>query len=53
MPIYDFKCRKCGKLEERITHFDEQITACSCGGTADRQFHCSYGINMGVGAYGY
>lgn len=53
MPLYDFKCRKCGNIEERVARFDEEIVACRCGGTAERQFHSNYGINMGVGAYGY
>jgi putative FmdB family regulatory protein len=53
MPLYDYKCRKCRELKERIARFDENVIICECGGEADRQIHGKFGIGMGVGAYGY
>lgn len=53
MPLYDYACQRCGRIEERIAGFDEQIIPCPCGCTMTRQFHGNFGINMGVGAYGY
>ena len=53
MPLYDYKCAGCGTVEERIARADEQVIVCQCGCTMTRQFHGRYGINMGVGAYGY
>jgi len=54
MPLYDMKCQKCGKEEERIARIDEDSLPCtSCGGNAKRQLHGRFGISMGVGAYGY
>jgi putative FmdB family regulatory protein len=53
MPLFDYLCERCKITEERIAKVDEHIVTCSCGGTMARQFHGRYGINMGVGAYGY
>ena len=56
MPLYDYRCDKCKRVEERIQRSDEMTVLCSdrnCGGTMTREFHGRYGINMGVGAYGY
>lgn len=56
MPIYDYQCDKCGRTEERIKRVDETSYQCPdncCTGTMMRQIHGRFGINMGVGAYGY
>lgn len=53
MPIYDYKCSRCGVTEERVAKVDDHIVVCPCGSTMTRQFHSSFGIGMGVGAYGY
>ncbi|MHB8123161.1 MAG: FmdB family zinc ribbon protein [Desulfuromonadaceae bacterium] len=56
MPIYDFLCDKCGRMEERIKKPNETSYPCrdlTCNGTMKRQFHSRFGINMGpVGAHG-
>lgn len=41
MPIYDFKCNKCGKIEEGRMSFkasEEGFTCETCGGKMERQF---------------
>jgi putative FmdB family regulatory protein len=56
VPIYDYKCDKCERTQERIKNPDEVSFRCPdnlCTGTMHRQFHSRFGINMGVGAYGY
>lgn len=54
MPIYDYKCNFCQYSGENIAKPDEEIIVCpQCKGTATRQFHSRFGINMGVGAHGY
>ena len=53
MPLYDYKCT-CGHTAEHYARIDEDTMLCpDCGGIMVRQFHSRYGINMGVGAYGY
>ena len=34
--LYDFECRTCGKVEERLTDHCQYIAVCECGGTQDR-----------------
>lgn len=53
MPIYEYKC-KCGYSGDHIAKPGEEKLPCpKCDHQMDRQFHASFGINMGVGAYGY
>jgi putative FmdB family regulatory protein len=43
MPCYQYKCRECGEVTERITNNRKDIRWCEkCGGLADRIF-CSEG----------
>ncbi len=37
MPIYDYKCNKCGKSKEHITNFNEQPPWC-CYKPMTKQF---------------
>ena len=55
MPYYDYKCQDCGFLEEnRKAPIDDVRLECPvCGGYHKRLLHGQFGINMGVGAYGY
>jgi len=54
MPLYDYRCRSCGRQEERIAKIDETELTCDCGGSQDRQLHGRFGIIMGAaGAHGY
>lgn len=56
MPIYDYKCDTCGTEMELIGRPNEETfpcEACNRKGMLHRQFHSRFGINMGVGAYGY
>lgn len=53
MPLYDYKC-KCGNEQEAIAIPDETKLPCpKCTRKMKRQFHGNFGINMGVGPYGY
>lgn len=51
MPLFDFEC-ECGNKGEFIVFNDEQ-KICTCGKEMDRLISGVFGINMGVGAYGY
>ena len=53
MPLYDWKC-DCGYAGEHYAKIaDNRIPCPKCGGGMKREFHSRFGINMGVGAYGY
>ncbi len=53
MPLYDFKCDRCGNTEEYFAGYEERVLPCKCGGQMIRQISHSYGIVMGVPAAGY
>lgn len=36
MPLYDFKCAKCGRIEEHWAKMDEKMHMCDCGHESDR-----------------
>lgn len=36
MPLYDFRCRVCGRQFEAMAPMDDSAGVCACGGTADR-----------------
>jgi putative FmdB family regulatory protein len=42
MPIYQYLCRDCGKITEKISKLGRVLCWCTCGGTADKVF-CSNG----------
>lgn len=53
MPIYPYKC-KCGYEGDHIGKVDDDKLPCpKCRREMVRRFHASFGINMGVGSYGY
>jgi len=47
MPLYDFKCKECGKIKEARIHFEESKKGieCECGGNMVRQFSKSVAIH--------
>jgi putative FmdB family regulatory protein len=54
MPIYEFKCKRCGRVfEELFSNGDTLPTSCSvCGGELERVFSGSVGLNFkGSGFY--
>lgn len=54
MPLYDYKCTKCGKKFEVIQKMsDEAVAACpDCGGEGKRQISTEIGISFkGTGFY--
>ena len=54
MPLYDYLCPECGLVEDIIAKMDDKLLKHDkCGKTMIRQLHGRFGINMGVGAYGY
>ena len=54
MPIYDYKCPKCGVKEDIIAKMKDHYLRCSdCGSVMRRLMPGTHGINMGVGPYGY
>ncbi|MEA4858270.1 zinc ribbon domain-containing protein [Solidesulfovibrio sp.] len=36
MPLYDFRCRVCGRTFEAMAKMDAGHSVCACGGTAER-----------------
>lgn len=46
MPIYDFKCRKCGNEFEQVVKGDEAPSCPACGaGDTERSFPLSAGVS--------
>ena len=42
MPIFDYECQDCGKIEEKIIlDLDANEISCDCGGRAHRIISCS------------
>lgn len=55
MPIYDFKCRDCGKVSEVFLRKESgQAAPCpDCGGmNMDKLFSASYSIRQGSSTHG-
>ena len=53
MPLYPYKC-KCGHEDDHYAKIGETKLPCpKCGRKMARQLHGNFGINMGVGPYGY
>jgi len=37
MPIYEYKCEKCGEVMEKLQKFsDEPLRTCACGGSLEK-----------------
>lgn len=53
MPLYEYKCAKCGHRFEKIEHFDaSEVKKCpKCGGKAERQLAPSAIQFKGTGWY--
>lgn len=34
--IYEFRCRNCNQVFDRLTEYQHRIAVCACGGFADR-----------------
>ncbi len=49
MPIYEFKCEKCGKVYESIISLGVREIECDCGGKAKRIMSCSNFVLKGPG----
>lgn len=53
MPIYEYQCQ-CGYKGDHVGKIEDNEFPCiKCNGKMKRQFHSRFGINMGVGPYGY
>ena len=48
MPLYDFQCGECGKVQAWIRTFEdrERPVACPCGGSAEYQFPVSAALGF-------
>lgn len=44
--LYDYECRTCGSIEEKLTDSCEMVGVCPCGGVQDRIISAS-GVYMG------
>lgn len=51
MPLYDFKCRACGSVFERLTPASTAEQPCKCGAQAQRQLAASKGYELKGGGY--
>lgn len=47
MPLYEFKCEECNKLQEEIVGFDITEIECECGGKALKQISAHGGYSIG------
>lgn len=46
MPIYDFMCEKCGKVEERFVHSSKDIDTQYCGcNPSEKTCDCDCDVN--------
>ena len=55
MPLYEYKCPKCGKTETIRMSIDSafnKVIECECGSDMDRQISAPYPIFKGDGFYG-
>jgi hypothetical protein len=51
--MYDFKCCKCGEVQERMVQHDEHVHSLCCGALSER-LPPIIRVNMGAaGAHGY
>lgn len=48
MPLYDFECAKCCRLEEHYAGMQDRVIACSCGGEMHRQISARYYVNPDI-----
>ena len=47
MPLFDFKCRVCGAMTEKLTTSDQKEIACgACGLPADQQIPTRTGVKF-------
>jgi putative FmdB family regulatory protein len=53
VPVYDYKCTNCGKVEEYFAGYEERIQTCKCGSQMIRLIASTFGISIGVPAGGY
>ena len=54
MPLYDYECKHCKEIiEDIIAHIDDDVPCPDCKRPMERLISGTFGINMGVGAYGY
>ena len=54
MPLYDFKCKQCGKVKEAIVKCDAASPACVCGGETEKLItvdHFNFYFTNGGGTY--
>ena len=42
MPLYDYECRKCGRVEEHYASMSQESMRCECGGNMRRLIARSY-----------
>lgn len=48
MPLYDYECAKCSKIEEHYRCMNDVTIACECGGEMRRQISPRYYINRDI-----
>jgi putative FmdB family regulatory protein len=49
MPLYDYECKICGKMEERYCPMEDSVVYhCTCGGDQNRVLSARYNINRAV-----
>jgi putative FmdB family regulatory protein len=46
MPLYDYQCKSCGKVEERFAKVEEKECICDCGGVMHRLIPRSFGVSI-------
>ena len=52
MPIYEYKCEKCGRVVEAFQKFsDDPLTSCDCGGSLHKMISLNSFHLKGTGWY--
>ena len=45
MPLYDFQCDSCDKVQEHFAKMDETTRECICGGLMQRKISTNYFVH--------
>lgn len=46
MPLYDYKCKKCGNNFEKIVKSADELVVCKCGYIVQKKFPNSFNFRL-------
>ena len=47
MPLFEYKCKQCGKVQEHLVRVDNEIPVCSCGSNELTKLLSTFAVSMG------